>query len=80
MNEKHAINMFLIAVLKDLFLVLFLIIFCKFYLCMPLAIPGYIVLNGRINSENDLEIMTKEGIIKAQRQYLPGGTRENSDP
>jgi hypothetical protein len=47
---------------------------------MPGSISGYIVSNGRINPENDLEIMSKEGIIKTQCQYLPGGTRENGDP
>jgi len=61
-------------------LVWFLMIFCNFFLCMPLSISGYIVWNGRINPENDLEIMTKEGIIKTQFQYLPGGTRKNGDP
>jgi hypothetical protein len=33
--------------------------------------------NGRINPENDLEIISKEGNIKTQSQYLPGGTRKN---
>jgi hypothetical protein len=37
------------------------------------------VSNDRINPENYLEIMTKEGIKKTQCQYLPGGTRENGD-
>jgi len=52
---------------------------CKFYLCTPLSISGYTVSNDRINPENYLEIMTKEGIKKTQCQYLPGGTRENGD-
>jgi hypothetical protein len=47
---------------------------------MPVSISGYIVSNGRINPENDLEIMIKEGTIKTQSQYLPGGTREIGYP
>jgi hypothetical protein len=56
MNKEYVLNMFLIAVLNDLYLALFLIIFCKFYLCMPLSVSGYIVSSGRINPEKILKL------------------------
>jgi hypothetical protein len=79
MNEEYVLNMFLIAVLNGLYLVLFLIILYKFYLCMHLSISDYIVSNGRVNPENDLEIMSKERIKKTRPQYFLGGNRENGD-
>ena len=83
MNKEHVLNTFLIAILNGLYLLLFLFILCKVYLCpymsylTTLSISDYIMSNGRINPENHLEIISKEGNIKTQSQYLPGGTREN---
>jgi len=56
--------------------VLIHIILHKFYLCVPLSISDYMVSNGRINTENDLEIMSKEGIKRTRLQSLPGGIRK----
>jgi hypothetical protein len=39
-----------------------------------------VVSNGGINPEDDLAIMSQEGIQKTRCQCLPGGTTENGGP